>query len=116
VECLNFFHGEILLPINRDQNDISDLRNTHANLITCESIFKGTNQISIRILVKYLSRKEKLNEVTLVLFTLLFFVVACSDNKTQTSNNLNWTSDLRKAIETAKAENKAVLVNFTGSD
>jgi len=57
-----------------------------------------------------------LKRVTLILLTLLFTVIACSDNKTQTSNNINWTTDLRKAIETAKAENKAVLVNFTGSD
>ena len=57
-----------------------------------------------------------MKKVTLFLFTLLFFVLACSDNKTQTSDDLNWTTDLGKAIETAKVENKAVLVNFTGSD
>jgi len=57
-----------------------------------------------------------LKKLTLVLFTLLFLVTACSENKTQTSDNLNWTINLEKAIETAKAENKAVLVNFTGSD
>lgn len=57
-----------------------------------------------------------MKNVILILFTLLFFVLACSDNKTQTSDDLNWTTDLGKAIETAKVENKAVLVNFTGSD
>ena len=41
----------------------------------------------------------------LLLFLLLF-----------TTGNLNWTSNLEKAIEQAKKENKAVLVNFTGSD
>lgn len=56
-----------------------------------------------------------MKKITLVLFTLLFFVIACG-NKTQTSDELNWTANLEKAIETAKAENKAVLVNFTGSD
>ena len=56
-----------------------------------------------------------MKKITLVLFTLLFFIIACG-NKTQTSDELNWTTDLGKAIETAKAENKAVLVNFTGSD
>jgi protein disulfide-isomerase len=56
-----------------------------------------------------------MKKITLVLFTLLFFVIACG-NKTQTSDDLNWTTNLGKAIETAKAENKAVLVNFTGSD
>jgi len=57
-----------------------------------------------------------MKRITLILFTLLFFVIACSENKTQTSDNLKWTTDLGKAIETAKTENKAVLVNFTGSD
>ena len=56
-----------------------------------------------------------MKKITLVLFTLLFFVIACG-NKTQTSDELNWTANLEKAIETAEAENKAVLVNFTGSD
>jgi protein disulfide-isomerase len=56
-----------------------------------------------------------MKKITLVWFTLLFFVIACG-NKTQTSDELNWTANLEKAIETAKAENKAVLVNFTGSD
>ena len=74
------------------------------------------NQISIRILIKKFKPTRKLKKVTLILFTLLFFVIACSDNKTQTSDDLNWTTDLGKAIETAKSENKAVLVNFTGSD
>ena len=56
-----------------------------------------------------------MKKITLVLFTLLFFIIACG-NKTQTSDELNWIANLEKAIETAKAENKAVLVNFTGSD
>ena len=34
----------------------------------------------------------------------------------QTSDELNWTTDLGKAIELAKKEHKAILVNFTGSD
>ena len=74
------------------------------------------NQISIRILIKKITQRDKMKKITSVLFTLLFFVIACSENKTQTSDDLNWTTDLGKAIETAKAENKAVLVNFTGSD
>jgi protein disulfide-isomerase len=73
------------------------------------------NQISIGILIKIFNPERKLKKITLILFTLLFFIIACG-NKTQTSDDLNWTTDLGKAIETAKAENKAVLVNFTGSD
>jgi protein disulfide-isomerase len=57
-----------------------------------------------------------LKKAALIYLTFLIFVIACGDNKTQTSDNLNWTSDLNKAIEQAKSENKAVLVNFTGSD
>jgi protein disulfide-isomerase len=57
-----------------------------------------------------------MKKITLFLITIMFFVIACSDSKTQTSDDLNWTTDLGKAIETAKEENKAVLVNFTGSD
>ena len=81
-----------------------------------ESIFNIVNQIFIRFLIIKVIRKKNMKKITLSLFTLLFFVIACSDNKTQTSDDLNWTTDLGKAIETAKAENKAVLVNFTGSD
>ena len=48
----------------------------------------------------------------LSLITVMF--TSCGNN--QTSDELNWTTDLGKAIEKAKEENKAVLVNFTGSD
>jgi protein disulfide-isomerase len=47
-----------------------------------------------------------------VLFILLF----TSCNSGQSSDNLSWNGNLEKAIEQAKKENKAVLVNFTGSD
>ena len=57
-----------------------------------------------------------MKRATSIILTLLFFLIACADNKTQTSDDLNWTTDLGKAIEKAKIEKKAVLVNFTGSD
>jgi protein disulfide-isomerase len=60
--------------------------------------------------------EKNLKRATSILLTLLFFLIACTDNKTQTSDDLNWTTDLGKAIEKAKTEHKAVLVNFTGSD
>ena len=47
-----------------------------------------------------------------VFFILLF----TSCNNGQSSDNLSWNGNLEKAIEQAKEENKAVLVNFTGSD
>jgi protein disulfide-isomerase len=40
--------------------------------------------------------------------------LGCSDN--QAADDLNWETNLEQAIEIAKSENKAVLVNFTGSD
>lgn len=57
-----------------------------------------------------------MKKISLIIFTLLLTVISCSDNKTQTSGDLNWTTNLGKAIELAKTEHKAVLVNFTGSD
>ncbi|HSW55247.1 MAG TPA: thioredoxin family protein [Ignavibacteriaceae bacterium] len=50
-----------------------------------------------------------------VLFILLF--TSCNNGQASSSTgNLNWNGNLEKAIELAKKENKAVLVNFTGSD
>lgn len=50
-----------------------------------------------------------------VLFILLF--TSCNNGQSSSSTgNLNWNGNLEKAIELAKKENKAVLVNFTGSD
>jgi protein disulfide-isomerase len=47
---------------------------------------------------------------------VLFIVLFTSCNNGQASDKLNWNGNLEKAIEQAKKENKAVLVNFTGSD
>jgi thioredoxin-related protein len=50
-----------------------------------------------------------------VLFILLF--TSCNNGQASSSTgNLNWNGNLEKAVEQAKKENKAVLVNFTGSD
>lgn len=49
-----------------------------------------------------------------VLFILLF--TSCNNGQSSSAGNLNWNANLEKAIEQAKKENKAVLVNFTGSD
>lgn len=48
----------------------------------------------------------------LVLFS--FMILNCQ--KTETNDNLNWQTNLETALQQAKKENKAVLVNFTGSD
>lgn len=50
----------------------------------------------------------------LVLFVFLF--TSCNNGQSPSKNGLNWESNLEQAITQAKKENKAVLVNFTGSD
>lgn len=50
----------------------------------------------------------------LLLFILLF--TSCNNGQSSSAGNLNWNDNLEKAVEKAKKENKAVLVNFTGSD
>ena len=49
-----------------------------------------------------------------VLLVLTAFLLGCSKNGS--SDNLSWETNLETALQKAKAENKAVLVNFTGSD
>jgi len=49
-----------------------------------------------------------------VLFIILF--TSCNNGQSASSDGLNWENNLEKAVEQAKKENKAVLVNFTGSD
>ena len=48
-----------------------------------------------------------------VLFILLF--TGCNNGQAS-SDNLDWKENLEQAVAQAKMENKAVLVNFTGSD
>ena len=45
---------------------------------------------------------------------LTAILVGCS--KSSVNDNLNWEENLETALQKAKTENKAVLVNFTGSD
>ncbi|UCH66957.1 MAG: thioredoxin family protein [Ignavibacterium sp.] len=53
--------------------------------------------------------------VLIILAAFALFNYGCAEDKASTSK-LNWTTNLEQAIESAKKENKAVLVNFTGSD
>lgn len=50
------------------------------------------------------------------LFVLFIFLFTSCNNGQSSSDNLSWNGNLEKAVEQAKKENKAVLVNFTGSD
>jgi len=55
-----------------------------------------------------------LKKIILSAIILVAFFVGCS--KSGAKDNLNWEPNLEAALKQAKAENKAVLVNFTGSD
>ena len=50
----------------------------------------------------------------LAVFILTAVLFGCS--KSGAADNLSWQDNLEKAMQKAKKENKAVLVNFTGSD
>lgn len=47
---------------------------------------------------------------------LFFGAIACLVLLKANAGELTWQTDLTKALATAKAENKAVLLDFTGSD
>jgi protein disulfide-isomerase len=55
-----------------------------------------------------------LKKIFLTAVLLSAILIGCS--KGGSKDNLNWEDNLETALQKAKAENKAVLVNFTGSD
>lgn len=55
-----------------------------------------------------------MKKIFLIAVLLTAVVIGCS--KSGSNDNLNWEENLETALQKAKAENKAVLVNFTGSD
>lgn len=58
-----------------------------------------------------------MKQISALLVLLVFLFTSCNNGQSSSSTgNLNWTNNLENAIEQAKKENKAVLVNFTGSD
>ncbi len=52
----------------------------------------------------------------IILSAVLLTAILIGCSKSGTSDNLKWETNLETALQKAKAENKAVLVNFTGSD
>lgn len=74
-------------------------------------------QITVKKIIRSpKNRRPSLKQISalFVLFILLF--TSCNNGQSSSAGNLNWNANLEKAIEQAKKENKAVLVNFTGSD
>ena len=55
-----------------------------------------------------------MKKIFLSVILLTAILVGCS--KSSANDNLNWEENLETALQKAKTENKAVLVNFTGSD
>ncbi len=57
-----------------------------------------------------------MKQISALLLLFIFLFTSCNNGQSASSDGLNWENNLEKAIEQAKKENKAVLVNFTGSD
>lgn len=55
-----------------------------------------------------------MNKISSIFLLFILLFTAC--NNGQSPENLNWQTNLEEAVAQAKKENKAVLVNFTGSD
>jgi thioredoxin-related protein len=55
-----------------------------------------------------------LKKIALSLILISAILIGCS--KSGAKDNLKWETNLETAMQKAKQENKAVLVNFTGSD
>ena len=70
---------------------------------------------SYLLLFEFHNTEIKVKISVLIFAVFMLFNIGCAEEKASTKN-LNWTTNLEQAIELAKKENKAVLVNFTGSD
>lgn len=57
-----------------------------------------------------------MKQISALFVLFIFLFTSCNNGQSASAGNLNWNGNLEKAIELAKKENKAVLVNFTGSD
>ncbi len=51
-----------------------------------------------------------------ILIAAVLFAIFAGCTKSGAADKLNWQDNLEKALQQANKENKAVLVNFTGSD
>ena len=60
------------------------------------------------------NRRNNLKAILIPIIIAVFLSIGCSE--TPASDSLDWKTNVEEAMEIAKKENKAVLVNFTGSD
>ena len=57
-----------------------------------------------------------MKQISALFVLFIFLFTACNNGQSASADGLNWEDNLETAIQQAKTENKAVLVNFTGSD
>ena len=57
-----------------------------------------------------------MKQISALFVLFIFLFTSCNNGQSATPDGLTWENNLEKAIAQAKKENKAVLVNFTGSD
>ena len=57
-----------------------------------------------------------MKQISTIFILFIFLFTACNNGQSASADGLNWEDNLETAIQQAKKENKAVLVNFTGSD
>ena len=57
-----------------------------------------------------------MKQISALFVLFIFLFTACNNGQSASPDGLTWENNLEKAIDQAKKENKAVLVNFTGSD
>lgn len=57
-----------------------------------------------------------MKRIAIGLFACLALLGGCSPKESKSGADLPWVTDLPKALTQAKAENKTVLMDFTGSD
>lgn len=57
-----------------------------------------------------------MKQIPALFLLFIFLFTSCNNGQSATPDGLNWENNLENAIQQAKKENKAVLVNFTGSD
>ena len=57
-----------------------------------------------------------MKQISALFVLFIFLFTACNNGQSASADGLNWEDNLETALQQAKNENKAVLVNFTGSD